>query len=121
MMRLAAAASLLCAVLGAPIAPAQDKPGRAEPVAPATAAVPEGVDSYVERLMARRHVPGASVAVVKDGKVVLARGYGLANVELGAPATEQTAYQLASVTKTFTATAIMMLVRDGELSLDDRI
>ena len=81
----------------------------------------EGVDAIVQRLMAKRHIPGVSVAVVKDGKVVLAKGYGLASVELGVPATADTVYQLASVTKTFTATAIMMLAREGKLSLDDRI
>jgi D-alanyl-D-alanine carboxypeptidase len=58
---------------------------------------------------------------VQDGKVVLAKGYGLANVELSVSASENTVYQLASVTKTFTATAIMMLVQDGKLGLDDKI
>src|SRR4051812_23198813 len=120
-MRLATAALLFCAVLGAPIALAQEKPRHVEPVAPATAVAPEGVDSYVKRFMARHHVPGVSVAVVKDGKVLLAKGYGVANVELGVPATEETVYQLASVTKTFTATAIMILVHDNKLSLDDKI
>src|SRR5689334_5070010 len=95
-MRLAAVAPLLCAALGAPIALAQDKPRTADPVASATAVAPEGLDSHVERIMARHHVPGVSVAVVKDGEVVLARGYGLANVELGVPASADTVYQLAS-------------------------
>ena len=80
-----------------------------------------GVDDYVERVMTKRHVPGVSLAVVKDGRVVLAKGYGLANVELVVPATADTVYQLASVTKTFTATAILMLEKDGKLSLDDKI
>ena len=84
-------------------------------------AVRDGVDAIVQQLMQRRHIPGVSVAIVKDGKVVLAKGYGLANVELGVPATADTVYQLASVTKTFTATAIMMLVAEGKLALDDRI
>ena len=51
----------------------------------------------------------------------MAKGYGLANVELSVPATENTVYQLASVTKMFTATAIMMLVKDGKIALDDKI
>lgn len=83
--------------------------------------VAKRVDEYVQAQMAKRHVPGVSVAVVKDGEVVLAKGYGLANVELGVPATADTVYQLASVTKTFTATAVMMLAKEGKLSLDDRI
>src|SRR5690349_5201628 len=122
MMRASAAAILLCAIAGPSFARAKDSPRQPETGgAEATAPSSEDIDAYVERLMARRHVPGASVAVVKDGKLVLSRGYGLANVELGVPATEDTVYQLASVTKTFTATAIMMLVQDGKLSLDDKI
>ena len=75
------------------------------------------VDAFIQRQMAARHVPGVSVAVIKDGRVVLQRGYGLANVEHEVPATEQTMYQLASVTKAFTATAVLMLVEEGKLTL----
>ncbi|WP_240907016.1 serine hydrolase domain-containing protein [Paludisphaera rhizosphaerae] len=92
----------------------------AQTPAPSVSVV-ESVDAYMREAMAKRHVPGASVAVVKDGKVLLSKGYGLANVELGVPATDQTVYQLASVTKTFTATAVMLLVGDGKLKLDDKI
>ncbi len=81
----------------------------------------EAVDAYVRGAMEKKHVPGVSVAVVRDGKVVLAKGYGLADAEQDVPATAETVYQLASVTKTFTAGAVMMLVKDGKLSLDDRI
>ena len=79
------------------------------------------IDDYVEAEMHKRHLPGVSIAIVQDGKVVKAQGYGLANVELSVPATEKTVYQLASVTKTFTAAAIMMLIEEGKLSLDDKI
>jgi CubicO group peptidase (beta-lactamase class C family) len=82
---------------------------------------PAGVDAFVQGLMAKHHVPGVSVGVVQDGKVVMAKGYGLANVELDVLATENSVYQLASVTKTFTATAVMLLVKDGKLSLDDKL
>ena len=115
-MRLTIGAIFLCIVSGASYSLADDKPrppGKAEATA--------DVDAYVQRLMTKRHIPGVSIAVVKDGEVVLAKGYGLANVELGVPATENTVYQLASVTKTFTATAVMMLVQDGKLTLDDKI
>ena len=80
-----------------------------------------GIDEYLQSAMQKSHVPGISVAVVHDGKVVMARGYGLANVELSVPATENTVYQIASVTKTFTATAINMLVDEDKLKLDDKI
>ncbi len=84
-------------------------------------ALADGVDEYVQKQLETRHIPGVSVAVVKDGRVVMAKGYGVANVELSVPANENTVYQLASVTKQFTATAIMMLVEAGKLSLDDKV
>jgi D-alanyl-D-alanine carboxypeptidase len=89
-------------------------------IAPAAARADE-VDDYVAAQMAKRHIPGLSLAVVKDGLVVKAKGYGLANVELKAPATEETVYELGSITKQFTAAAVMMLVEEGKLGLDDPI
>src|SRR5262249_16799766 len=71
--------------------------------------------------VASRRVPGLSVAVVRDGKVVFAKGYGMANLELSVPATPETVYELASVSKQFTATAVMMLGEEGKLKLDDSI
>ncbi|HWT01253.1 MAG TPA: serine hydrolase domain-containing protein [Pyrinomonadaceae bacterium] len=84
-------------------------------------AAADAVDDFVTSQMQKRHIPGLSLAVVKDGKVVKMRGYGLASVELGVPATEESVYQLASMTKSFTATAVMMLVEEGKLGLDDKI
>jgi len=66
-------------------------------------------------------VPGASVIVIRNGKVVLSRAYGMADLEAHVPATERTDYRLASVTKQFTATAILLLVHDGKLHLDDHV
>jgi CubicO group peptidase (beta-lactamase class C family) len=65
--------------------------------------------------------PGASLAVIKDGKVIYNRAYGLADVESKTPASISTNYRLASVTKQFTATAILKLVGQGKLSLDNRL
>ena len=65
--------------------------------------------------------PGASVLVVHDGATVLARSYGLADVEAGIAATPATDYRLASLTKQFTATAIMLLKKDGVVRYDDPI
>ncbi len=79
------------------------------------------VDDYVKAQMAQAHIPGVSVAVVQAGRVRLMRGYGLASVELNVPATPDTVYELLSITKQFTATAILMLVEDGKLALDDPI
>ncbi len=77
------------------------------------------IDAIVKEEMRKRHVPAASVAVLKDGKPLLERGYGLANVELNVPATAATVYEIGSVTKQFTATAVMMLVEEGKIGLDD--
>ena len=67
------------------------------------------------------NVPGASVLVIRDGAAVVRRSYGLANIEEKTPATPATNYRLASVTKQFTASAILLLAQDGRLSLDDCI
>ena len=99
------------------MAAAQAAPAAAPPAASQAAAV----DAVVQKAMETRQFPGASVTVVKDGKVVLAKGYGFSDVEKSTKATEQTVYQLASVTKPFTAMAILMLVEDGKLSLDGKI
>jgi CubicO group peptidase (beta-lactamase class C family) len=66
-------------------------------------------------------VPGASVLVLRGGKPVVSKSYGLANLEEGVPATPQTSYRLASVTKQFTAAAILLLAESGRLTLDDPI
>ena len=79
------------------------------------------VDTYIPRQMEQHHVPGISVGILKDGKVLLAKGYGFANVELSVPATADTVYGLLSVSKQFTAAAVMLLADDGKLSLDDKI
>src|SRR5215831_5091270 len=79
------------------------------------------IDDYIKSQMQEQHIPGLSVAVVKEGRVISAKGYGLANVELNVPATAKTVYHLASITKQFTAAAIMLLVQDGKLGLDDKI
>lgn len=79
------------------------------------------MDRYVSEQLKKFNAPGLSLAVVKDGKVVKAKGYGLADVELHVPATPQTVYQWASVSKQFTAAATLLLVDDGKLKLDDRV
>lgn len=65
-------------------------------------------------------VPGAAVLVIRDGTPVVSRAYGLADLEVRTAATPRTNYRLASVTKQFTAAAVLLLVEDGRLALDDR-
>lgn len=79
------------------------------------------IDKYIETLMATHSIPGLSVAVVQNGNPLLISGYGLANVELSVPATAESVYEIASVGKTFTASAIMMLVEQNKIGLDDNI
>jgi D-alanyl-D-alanine carboxypeptidase len=78
-------------------------------------------DHYVRAEMANRKIPGLSVAVIRDGRVVKEAAYGRASIELGVPASLDTSYPLASMTKNFTAAAIMLLVEEGRLSLDEPV
>lgn len=78
------------------------------------------IDSMMARYV-KPGGPGASVLVVKDGNIVLAKGYGLAEVEKNVPVTRETNFRLASLTKQFTATSVMLLVADGKLHYDDQI
>ncbi len=79
------------------------------------------VDDFVKAEMQRQRITGASVAVVKEGKVIKAEGYGLANVEHNLPARAETVYQIGSVSKQLIAAGILLLFQDGRLSLDDKI
>src|ERR1700722_3171584 len=72
------------------------------------------IDVFVRQQMELRHIPGVSVGVIREGKVVVSRGYGMANVELGVPVTPDTVFEVMSVTKEFTAAAVMMLVEEGK-------
>src|SRR5512141_507688 len=65
--------------------------------------------------------PGCALGVARNGRVVYERGYGMANLETGTPITPSSIFHVASVSKQFTAMAIMLLARDGQLSIDDDI
>jgi len=79
------------------------------------------VDDYLKTQMQQRRIPGVTLAVVRDGKTIKAQGYGLANLELNVPVTQQSVFEIGSITKQFTAAAILMLVEAGKLGLDDKI
>lgn len=79
------------------------------------------VDRYVEKQIRNFHIPGISLAVVRNGQIVKAKGYGLANVELNVPMTKERVFEIGSMTKSFTAAAVMMLFEEGKLGLDDKI
>ena len=69
--------------------------------------------------MQRQHIPGVALLVSRGGKIVQAEGFGLSNVELQVPVKPETVFQSGSVGKQFTATAVMMLVEEGKVVLDD--
>ncbi len=79
------------------------------------------VDEYIGAELRAQRIPGLSLAVITNGQVTLAKGYGLANVEHEVPVKPETIFQSGSLGKQFTATAVMMLVEEGKLGLDDRI
>jgi CubicO group peptidase (beta-lactamase class C family) len=79
------------------------------------------VDQFVGSEMERQKVPGVAVGVVKNGEPVLVKGYGYANLEHQVRVSPETIFSIASLTKQFTAAAVMLLVQDGRLSLDRSI
>lgn len=105
---------------------AQSSPGATPPVRAPQAAgelsradVDAWLDGVVPAALDRSGIPGAAVSIVHDGELLTARGYGRADVELGTPVDpEETLFRTGSVSKLFTATAVMQLVERGELDLD---
>jgi CubicO group peptidase (beta-lactamase class C family) len=79
------------------------------------------VTDYVNNEIQRQHIPGLALVVLRAGKIVRADGFGLANVELQVPVKPETIFQSGSVGKQFTATAVMMLVEERKIGLDDSI
>ncbi|MBA3550008.1 MAG: beta-lactamase family protein [Nannocystis sp.] len=109
----APAAALVATPVTAPAAPAPvPKPERFDVAA---------IDAYVAAQVERKGFVGLSLAIVRDGEVVLARGYGKASLESGAPATIDTAFAIGSVTKQFTCASALLLAEDGRLTLEDRV
>ena len=81
----------------------------------------QSVDDYLAQEMKALHIPGLALGVYRNGEIVKAQGYGLANVELNVPVKPETIFQSGSVGKQFAATAVMMLVEEGKVGLDDAI
>ena len=79
------------------------------------------IDNKISNFMTTHNIPGASLAVTKNGKLVYVKGYGLADQAAGTPVTPASRFRLASVSKTYTGVAIMKLVQDGKLSLDSKV
>ena len=81
----------------------------------------QSVDDYLAQEMKAQHIPGLALGVYRNGEIVKAQGYGLANVELNVAVKPETIFQSGSVGKQFAATAVMMLVEEGKVGLDDAI
>ena len=79
------------------------------------------VDAFVKKEMAETGAPGMAVAVIKDGKVLHAGTYGIANAEWNQPVTLNTLFHIASSTKLFTSTLVMKWLQEGKIRLDDYI
>jgi CubicO group peptidase (beta-lactamase class C family) len=93
----------------------------ASPAAAQSAAPADAIDKAVSESLAASGAPAASVAVVRDGRIVLAKAYGKSHLAPDAPATAGQRFAIGSVSKQFTAAAVLLLVEDGKVSLDDKV
>ncbi|QXQ05380.1 serine hydrolase [Sphingosinicellaceae bacterium] len=116
-MTLFAVATALAGPMSATLA----KDHEARPEGAAMSLDPTRIDAVVKRAMATFDVPGIAVAIVKDGKVVFAKGYGVRTAGQPAPVTPDTIFQIGSNTKAFTAAALAILVDEGKLKWDDKV
>ncbi len=99
----------------------RSNPALAQPEAGLPAEMRAAVDAAAHEVIATTGVPGASVAIVRDGRIAYVQAYGDARVDPRAPARPAMRYSIGSVSKQFTATAILMLAEEGKLSLDDPV
>jgi N-acyl-D-amino-acid deacylase len=117
---LVAASFVACANDPAPFSPPVTPPAEI----PITGAAVPGMGSYdqnIADLMRKYAIPGGAVAVMRDGKLIYARGFGYADVENRTPVQPDALFRIASVSKPITGVAIMKLVEEGKLGLDDRV
>lgn len=106
---------------GVPLSPLLGRSAQQDiPIAGPPAPGMESFDRVIPNLMSRWGVPGGAVAVVKDGRLILTRGYGLADREQNTEAQPDALFRIASLSKPITAVTILRLVENQELSLDDR-
>jgi len=103
--------AILTACTGAPTTPSVS--------VPPTVTAP--LDGYIGRLMQEYDVPGVGLAVVQNGQIAYTKGYGVRDVTTGAPVTSNTQFAIGSVTKSFTALGVMLLVQQGKVKLDDPV
>jgi CubicO group peptidase (beta-lactamase class C family) len=105
----------------APVAPPVTPPAQEIPVSGAAVPGMESYDQVIPDFMRKYAIPGAAVAVMHDGRLTYARGFGYADVENKTPVQPDALFRIASVSKPITSAAIMTLVQEGRLHLDDRV
>ena len=111
---------ILLVFLFSAISCAQDKPlFQTKSVNKNENSIKKKVDEYLTSVSEQPKMASLSVAIVKNGEILFMKGYGWANVEAAYPATPKTRYQIASVTKPFTSMAVMLLVEERKISLDE--
>ncbi len=81
----------------------------------------DAVDDYIKGEMTRQHIPAVTVGIMRNGKLVDSRAYGLVDVELNVPCTVDNVFEIGSITKQFTSFATMLLIEEGKLSLSDPV
>jgi CubicO group peptidase (beta-lactamase class C family) len=81
----------------------------------------DSVDELVQNEMQRHPIPGLALEIIQNGKPAKIAAYGMANLECRTPVTPETVFEIGSVTKQFTAAAILLLAQEGKLSVDDKI
>jgi CubicO group peptidase (beta-lactamase class C family) len=81
----------------------------------------DAVDNVIHDAMTQAHIPGAAVAIVRDGRITRISSYGIANSEYGIAAMPTTAFQIASATKLYTSVLLMRLVEQHKLNLEDSV
>jgi len=121
-----ACVALLLACGGEPTTPPVSTPVStpAQQEVPISGTAVPGMKSYdqvIPDFMRKYSIPGGAVAVMRDGRLIYARGFGYADVESKTPVQPDALFRIASVSKTITAAAIMKLVEEGKLTLDDRV
>jgi Beta-lactamase len=109
-------ALLMCVAAAPPAQLVLAAPSQQQP--PLSAAVRSKIDTDVRALLSAAHAQGATIAVVQGGAIVYTRGYGLRDVAKSLPADARTRYEIGSITKQFTAAAILQLKEAGKIDLD---
>ena len=120
----AACLAFLLSCSGETTTPPDPPPPPAQSEIPISGIAVPGMGSYdkaVTELVRKYTIPGGAIAVVRDGKLIYARGFGYADVEKKTPVQPDALFRIASVSKPITGVAIMKLVEEGKLKLDDRV